>query len=482
MYDHENISASSIWRHHFPRHHILAACLISLLITALLVILPDNVAANRSQKLESPAQPTRTENAIFRTSPINTSELGFLPELKATSAPQKITKIDPWKHLNVTAGDTLSTLLQAAGSSANEAHAIVTSSEKAKQLTQLAVDDRLDVLLDDGKIQELRLHRSKLETVSVTRKGDNYDVKLVTRTPELRRQFVSGSINSSLFLAAQQAGLSDKMTLQLADIFAYDIDFIQNIQSGDRFSVLYEAPYLDGEQVGCGTILAAEFSNQGKTYSAVNYADASSTPRYYTPDGKSMRKQFLRMPIDFARISSYFSGNRNHPILNRIRAHKGIDYAAPRGTPIKAAGDGTVVFAGVRNGYGNVVMIQHGSAYSTLYGHMSKINVRNGTRVEQGQTIGFVGMTGLATGPHLHYEFHVNGVAKNPLANANMAMAEPLSKAEKARFNRLTSPLLSQMSQHIAAATGRPQNIQLAMATAPSINTAGKRAQTSKVR
>lgn len=450
----ENHNTGSMWTHYFPRHHLIAACGISLLIAVSLILLPDSVVAYRAH-----------EGLLPETvAPANTAQpnADIAATEEVSSAP--IIETDPWLHLTVRKGDTLSSLLQKAGLSLSDIHNITSSSKDAQKLTSLGLDDQLDVLMKDGKAQELRLHHSKLESVAIKRVGDSYQSEQVTLVPEVRYSYAHGVIDSSLFMAGQKAGLNDKMTLKLADIFAYDIDFLQDIQEGDSFSVMYEDLYLDGKSIGHGNIVAAEFTNQGKTYRAVQYTNKNGSTSYYTPDGNIMRKQFLRTPIDFARVSSYFSVGRYHPILHKIRAHKGIDYAAPTGTPIKAAGDGKVVFAGVRNGFGNVVMIQHGGVYTTLYGHMSKISVKNGQRVSQGQVIGAVGQTGLATGPHLHYEFHVNGTAVNPLANMNVAMAEPLSKTEKADFNKKTSAVIAQMKQLASAAGHTSQN--LAMNTA----------------
>ena len=442
MLDKEIHNTGNMWRHRFPRHHLLAACGISLAATLLLSVLPDSVVANRSASLTPDTLlPLPASSNIVEQSQSIT-----------TSASIASVKPDPWLHLTVDEGDTLSSLLQKeAGLSLADIHLVANSGKDAKELTQLNVDDQLDLLVKDGVLQELHLQRSKLEGITVSRQGDGYQSQHVSRTPEMRTGFASGVIDSSLFLSAQKAGLNDRMTLKLADIFAYDVDFAQDIQPGDSFAVLYEDMYLDGQPIGQGKILAAEFTNQNKTYRSVLYTSQDGSSHYYTPEGEAMRKQFLRMPLDFARITSYFSLNRMHPILHTMRAHKGIDYAAPSGTPIKAAGDGTVVYSGERSGFGNVVMIQHGGAYTTVYGHMSKINVRNGSHVEQGQVIGLVGATGLATAPHLHYEFHVNGVAVNPLANKNMAMAEPLSKAEKARFTAVAAPFFSQLTQKVAA-------------------------------
>lgn len=443
MLNKETHNTGNVWTHHFPRHHLLAACGISLAVTLLLATLPDSVVAYRAQELE-PAAVQAPAVPVAEIIPVTPVE------------------IDPWLHLTVRKGDTLSSLLQKTGLDTNAIHELTNSSKDAQKLASLNLGDELDVLMKEGAVQELRLRRSKLDSLSVTRTGDKYESKQVTRVPEVRHSYATGVIDSSLFLAGQKAGLNDRMTLKLADIFAYDVDFLQDIQEGDSFALLYEELYLDGESIGQGNIVSAEFTNQGKTYRAVQYTNKNGSTSYYTPDGNIMRKQFLRTPVDFAKVTSYFSLSRKHPILHKIRAHKGIDYGAPSGTPIRAAGDGKVVFAGVRNGFGNVVMIQHGGVYTTLYGHMSKIGVKNGARVSQGQIIGAVGQTGLATGPHLHYEFHVNGTAVNPLANMNVAMAEPLSKAEKADFDKTTAAMLAQMQQ-FAAAPAQQKSQQVAL-------------------
>ncbi|MEZ5493319.1 MAG: peptidoglycan DD-metalloendopeptidase family protein [Pseudomonadales bacterium] len=448
----ERHNTSSIWTHYFPRHHLLAACGISLAIATSLILLPDSVVANRAHDGLLPETVTPKENASVA------DEISAATE-EVSAEP--IIETDPWLHLTVRKGDTLSSLLQKAGLSSNDIHDITHSSKDAKKLASLNLDDQLDILMKDGKAQELRLHQSKLESVAIKRVGNSYQSKRVTLVPEVRYSYAHGTIDSSLFMAGKKAGLNDRMTLKLADIFAYDIDFLQEIQEGDSFSVMYEELFLDGKSIGHGSIVAAEFTNRGKTYRAIQYTDKNGSTSYYTPDGNIMRKQFLRTPIDFARVSSYFSTGRYHPVLHKIRAHKGIDYSAPTGTPIKAAGNGKVTFAGVRNGFGKVVIIQHGGVYTTLYGHMSKIGVKTGDKVSQGQVIGAVGQTGLATGPHLHYEFHVNGTAVNPLANMNVAMAEPLSKAEKADFNNKFSATMAQMKQ-LASNNSQPsQNLAM---------------------
>jgi murein DD-endopeptidase MepM/ murein hydrolase activator NlpD len=234
--------------------------------------------------------------------------------------------------------------------------------------------------------------------------------------------------------------------MELANIFGWDIDFALEIRAGDSFNLIYEEAYLDGEVFDNGNILAAEFTNRGKVFRAIRYQDDQGNSNYYSPDGSSMRKAFLRAPVDFRRISSRFRTARWHPVLGKKRPHKGVDYAAATGTPIKASGDGRVIFRGTKGGYGKTVIIKHGSQYTTLYGHMSRFNkkVKNGSRVQQGQTIGYVGKSGLATGPHLHYEFRVNGVHRNPLT-VKIPAAAPIDKRYKSDFQHQSEPLLAKL-------------------------------------
>lgn len=290
-----------------------------------------------------------------------------------------------------------------------------------------------------------------MQSVRIERSATGYSFKKEEIKPSVETRYAHGEINSSLFLAAKRAGLSHNLTMDLANIFGYDIDFALDIRQGDRFEVVFEEKTVDGKRVGTGNILAARFVNRGKTYTAVRYTSKSGTTSYYTADGASMRKAFIRTPVDFARISSRFSNGRKHPILNKIRAHKGVDYAAPRGTPIKSAGDGKVILAGRKGGYGNTVIIQHGNRYRTLYAHMQGFakSVRSGSAVKQGQIIGYIGTTGLSTGPHLHYEFQVDGVHVDPLG-LKLPMADPIAKSELPRFMATSRPLMARMDEERA--------------------------------
>ena len=236
--------------------------------------------------------------------------------------------------------------------------------------------------------------------------------------------------------------------MNIAGIFAWDVDFVLDIRQGDDYYVQYEQIWQDGEFVADGEIIAAEFNNNGRTIQAIRFIDDNQRSDYFTPTGNSVRKAFIRAPVDFTRISSNFNPNRRHPILNKIRAHRGVDYAAPRGTPIKASGDGKVIFRGTKSGYGKTVILQHGGNITTLYAHMSSfvVKVGVGSRVRQGQAIGFVGKTGLATANHLHYEYRLNGVHRNP-RTVNLPDAEPIEERYREKFMATAAPILEELEQ-----------------------------------
>jgi len=352
-----------------------------------------------------------------------------------------------WHEVTVEPGDSLARIFSKQSVPPRQLHDIVASGGLAKKLTRIYPGQKLRIRTtpEDGLL-ELLYEIDALNQIQVTRSESGYDTQLIVRVPERRSMRSTGTIDNSLFVAAQQAKLPENITMELAGIFGWDIDFALDIRHGDQFALLYEELYLDGERVGTGNILAAEFTNNGTVYQAVRYTDQQGRTDYYSPDGHSMRKTFLRSPVAFSRISSRFSLGRKHPILNRIRAHKGVDYAAARGTPVKATGNGKIVLRGKKGGYGKTVVIKHGSNYSTLYAHLNSYTrgLRNGSRVQQGQIIGYVGSTGLATGPHLHYEFLVNGVHRNPLT-VKLPDAAPLPKKYRQDFKLATENLLAQL-------------------------------------
>ncbi len=316
----------------------------------------------------------------------------------------------------------------------------------------------------DGEIKELSRKVSETETLKVVRQDAGFAAQMIDNPTETRLRTATATIDSSLFQAAESAGLADGTTLRLANIFAYDIDFALDLREGDHFTAVYEEVYQNGRKLRDGEIVAAEFVNDGKVIRAVRYAPQGGTPGYYTPQGRPLRKAFLRTPVEFTRISSIFNPHRLHPILNTIRGHMGTDYAAPVGTPVHAAGDGRVSFAGRRGGYGNAIMLTHSTSVATLYGHLSRFapHLRVGERVQQGEVIGYVGMTGLATGPHLHYEYLVGGVHKNP-QTVQLPAAEPLSAAALRQFQLETAPLLGRLepqpATQVAATVDHPGTV-----------------------
>lgn len=312
------------------------------------------------------------------------------------------------------------------------------------QVDRLKPGELLRFMHRDGELVGLERKLSDSETLQVTRDGDGFSTSVLENPLEVHTRTASAIINSSLFQAANEAGLTDRIAFDLAEIFQYDIDFVLDIQSGDRFTVVYEEIFQDGKPLRLGNILAVRFVNAGREYRAVRYVDSQGHGQYYSPDGKSLRKAFIRAPVQFSRISSRFNLARKHPVLNRIRAHKGVDYAAPTGTPVRAAGAGRVRFVGRRGGYGNVIELEHGSGVVTVYGHLSRFasKLHRGQRVDMAQVIGYVGATGLATGPHLHYEYRVRGVHKNP-QTVPLPDAEPIPAAERERFLVATADLMN---------------------------------------
>lgn len=312
------------------------------------------------------------------------------------------------------------------------------------QVDRLKPGEMLRFKHRDGELVGLERKLSDSETLQVIRDENGFITNVLENPLEVHTRTASATINSSLFQAANDAGLTDRVAFDLAEIFQYDIDFVLDIQTGDRFTVVYEEVFQDGKPLRIGNILAAKFVNAGREYRAVRYEDEQGRSQYYSPDGRSLRKAFMRAPVQFSRISSRFNLSRRHPVLNRIRAHKGVDYAAPTGTPVRAAGDGKVRFVGRQGGYGNVIELEHGSGVVTVYGHLSRFapKLRRGQRVDLAQVIGYVGSTGLATGPHLHYEYRVRGVHKNPQTVA-LPDADPISALERDRFLATTAALVN---------------------------------------
>ena len=377
---------------------------------------------------------------------VNTPEVVNKAIAQVTSQP-----VQELKHtvIQVKSGYSLSTIFKKHHFSHQDLYSIMQKGKATEALRNLQPGRMLEVESNaKGQLYSLSYQINRLQSINVLRSNDDFDIETVSKPVEKRVNYSQGEIQNSLFEAGKQAGLSDALVMEMAGIFGWDIDFALDIRRGDKFSILYEEQFIEGKKYQTGTILAAEFTNQGKTFKAIRFTDKSGRTSYYTPEGLSMRKTFLRSPVDFRRISSRF-GKRKHPVLNRMKLHKGVDYAARRGTPIQSSGDGKVIFKGRKGGYGRVVIVQHGSRYQTLYAHMNgfKRGIHVGKYVKQGQTIGFVGSSGRATGPHLHYEFRVNGAHRNPLT-VKLPNSAPIRSAFKGDFIAYAERLLSQLDTH----------------------------------
>lgn len=436
-----------------PRGHLAAAVALSV---GVVVILGSNfsdnsaIASTPSQNIPGlEIQGTETQATPIAVPAIETiiqavaaAPEAKLPAVVEPAAPQ-------WKEFTVQNGDNLSILFKRAGLNDRTIYELFSDAKDAKDLRNIRPGQKMAFLVENGQLQGLNYVIDELNSLNFTRETKGFTGKEIALKPDVKYAFRQASIDSSLYMAGKRAGMPSNLTMELANVFGWDIDFALDIQKGDSFKVMYEEQFLDGKRIGTGKIMAAEFTNGGKTFQAVRYTDKQGASNYYTPDGRGMHKAFLRTPIEFAKISSHFSLGRKHPVLHIIRAHKGTDYAAVRGTPILSTGNGKVAFAGRKNGFGNTVVIQHGQGIETLYGHMNGFakGVRSGSRVTQGDVIGYVGSTGLASGPHLHYEFHVNGQVRNPVT-VPLPKSIGIEKTELARFNETTRPLIAKLDQY----------------------------------
>jgi murein DD-endopeptidase MepM/ murein hydrolase activator NlpD len=406
----------------FPKLHVmaLAGCSVLVLIVALW---PSH---SQSVVVEIPA------NLVIEPSSVSVDEPGW----------QEVSE-------TVNLGDNLSTVFERSGAGVSVLYKLISNDEIKKPIEKIYPGQEFVFSFDeDAVLKEVSFNESPILSYHIVLdEAQQATIDKVVRVPDIHTRFTKGTINNSLFLAGSDAGLSDNMIMQLATLFGWDIDFALDIRQGDQFSLLYEENYLDGAKLNDGAIVAAKFYNNGREVTAIRYTDSSGHTDYYSPDGNSMRKAFLRTPMDVFRISSSFNPNRKHPVLNKIVAHKGTDYAAMTGTPIKASGDGKIIKANYSATYGNVVVIQHGENIRTLYAHMSKFSkyTKVGNRIKQGQVIGYVGATGRVTGAHLHYEFQVNGVHKNP-QTVKLPTAEPLPSKYRDDFDSYATNMVGQLS------------------------------------
>lgn len=351
-----------------------------------------------------------------------------------------------WKTHTIKSGESLAVAFDNVGLDSGLLHQIVATSNKTKQLVSLRPGDNLNFGFDDaGNLIELHQPLNNIETLVVKRKRDSNDFTATIDKQQLETQtnYAQATIESSFWNAADKAGLTANQIMEIAALFGWDIDFALDIRAGDKFEVLFEQHYFDGNPIDHGNILAATFTNMGQTFTAVRHQDG----KYYDKNGQAMRKAFLRSPINFRYVSSNFNPRRLHPVTKQVKAHRGTDYVAPVGTPIWAAGDGVVMESGYNQFNGNYVFIRHNGNYVTKYLHMTKRMVKNGQRIKQGQTIGTLGGTGRVTGPHLHYEFLVNGQHQNP-RTVDLPQAHSLSGSAQTVFKQQASKQLKQVNNY----------------------------------
>lgn len=423
---HPNLTPSTTQRGHISPYWLTALTAIPLLgMVAAFGIAPD----------------TSTETVVLH------RVVEDIPSTLAT-ATEGATDEQFWREERIQRGDTIGSLLARLQVEDPDATAYLRNARHLQSLYQLVPGRTVRaVTTRDGELVTLRYRHGDGTELVVQKHGDDFFAHEQQLPTEARLLMSAGEIQTSLFAATDAAGLSDSVAVQLADIFSGEVDFHRDLQPGDHFSVVYEAFYSNGEFVRTGRIMAAEFTSGERVFRAVYFQNAQGGGGYYTPDGKNMRRTFLRSPLEFSRITSGFSSARFHPVLNTWRAHKGVDYGAPIGTRVKSTSDGYIQFAGRQGGYGNVIIVRHNNGYSTAYGHLSGFakGIHTGQRVNQGDVIGYVGMSGLATGPHLHYEFRVNGVHQNPLKLA-VPQGTPITAQAKATFTVVVGPLLDQLN------------------------------------
>ncbi|MGM0434947.1 MAG: OapA family protein [Pseudomonadota bacterium] len=464
----------------FPGTHIAALAGLTALVGVTLLVSPGSNQSQTSKTFDvAPVSPAaqKNETAIqaqqyshagmgspartlaYATAPDLQSLLGVnlddIPEdqtvtAKKESADDGIAEDElEWRRFTIENGDSLSSLFTDAGLSHQEMYRVLNGEGKPDELSRLRAGREIEFGFDDdGKLSMVVLHNSRTTKLKAVRQEEGFHTEEEMRDPKVELAYATGDIQTSYTLAANRAGLGTKVRNQLSRIFGWRVDFSRDLRKGDRFGVLYEKQYLDGEMIGHGRVLAATFTNRGKTYSAALYTDADGNTDYYTPEGESLRKAFLRTPLEYQRVSSHFDMNRRHPILNRKRPHEGTDFAASPGTPVKASGDGRVTYVGRDGGYGKTVRIDHGNEVSTVYSHLRsyKRGLRRGETVQQGEVIAYVGMSGLATGPHLHYEYRVSGQPRDPL-HVSLPDADPIPEDRMAEFRAQTNPRLARLSE-----------------------------------
>lgn len=409
-----------------PRFHRVLISAVSATLLLLLIIPSEPATASKNSKAPEQLMPGKRYQLELA---VETPQSGE----------ESVTNNFSWQSYQIKRGDNLAKIFDKLGFTAQQLYRVTTSGKEAKLLKKVHPGDILRVATDtSGQLVQLVHEINDVETLMITRQQERFIAEIETREIETRTEFTHAVIDSSFWNAGLSAGITDNQIMRIADIFGWDIDFALDIRKGDEFSVLYETQYVDGEFVGYGKILAAEFINRDETFQAILHDNGS----YYTPNGRAMRKTFLRSPVKFTYVSSNFNPNRLHPVTGRVRPHNGTDYAAATGTPVMSAGDGKVLKASYSRLNGNYVFIQHGESYVTKYLHLSRKHVRTGDRVKQGELIGRVGATGRVTGAHLHYEFLVNGAHRNP-RTVELPKSKSLSESELPAFRQHADQLVA---------------------------------------
>ena len=432
---------------YYPRDHLLIAGVLSLIILIFFAIPNDgdntepSIARNR---ISVPISPAIQEDDELPSSEISIPQRQLSPESRPTIG-------DTWQTFVIESGDNLSEIFFNVGLTDQDLFRVLGSSDEAQILNRIYPGYELGFLVSNsGELDKLQVLKNPLEGFIFIREEGGYKVEQIAKEAQILPTFKVGIIEDSLFLAGQKEQIPAAHLMEMANIFGGVIDFILDPRQGDSFGILYDEKYLNGAFVGHNDILVTQFINQGRTFTAIRYINKDGELGYYSPEGESMRKAFLRNPLDVFRISSNFNPRRRHPILNTIRAHKGTDYAAPTGTPIRATSDGRITRASRYGSFGNLVTIKHSGGFETKYAHLSRFasGISRGDRVKQGEVIGYVGSTGGATGPHLHYEFLVNGIHQNPRTILDkLPKAESIHPDEMALFSEQAEKLLGQFDE-----------------------------------
>jgi murein DD-endopeptidase MepM/ murein hydrolase activator NlpD len=393
----------------------------------------DFIAAENKSEIIEETTTVVVENAIKAASPVE-------------NPVKKVSTDNVWQTIRPRAGDSMAVIFKRMGLSAQNLQLVIQKNPHAKALTAIKPSQELKFLINKNKLQKLIIPMNNIETLTVYKEGAVYKTKVDSKKVKTQERYISGTVKGSLFATAQHLGIPRKLIQQMTTVLRKEIDFAHAVRTGDRFSIAYDSYYVENKMVGIGDVVAVSYTNQGKTSQAVRHISTNGHTDYYTPKGDSFKKAFSRYPIKFSHISSTFSNSRYHPILHYKRAHKGIDLAAPIGTPIQSTGDGVIATIGRHNGYGNMIEIKHDKKFSTVYGHMLRFakGLSKGSKIRRGQVIGYVGQTGLATGPHCHYELHVHNQPKNP-TTTYLPTATPVPAREIAAFKAKARKLFAQL-------------------------------------